>query len=1571
MLADAGFSPEVLFPIGVLTVITDSVTNVNTTSALCTGVVLDDGGNLVTAKGFVWSIEHNPTLTTNIGSTYNGNGLGGFTDTISGLSEVTTYYVRAYATNGTTTAYGEERAFTTSFTDTRDTTIYAVVVIGNQYWMAENLNIGTRVNGAEQQSNNTTIEKYCYDDDSLKCEEYGALYQWNEMMNYTTTEGLQGICPEGWRLPTDADWCILEQEVDATIECRSTGWRGTDGGGKLKESGYKHWNSPNTGATNSSGFTALPNGDRWNNGSFDYLQKYGGFWTSSMDGASNAWCRHLGYQGKNMDRTSRSKSDGFGVRCLKGILPTLTTTMVTEIEETSATSGGNITDDAGQEIIARGVCWGEFQNPTLVDGNFTTDGEGTGEFSSNIEGLEQATTYYLRAWAISSAGTAYGNQYEFTTSLICGNTLVDKRDGQEYATVQIGGQCWMKENLNVGTRIDSWNNQTNTGTVEKYCYDNDATNCDEYGGLYQWGEMMIYQNSEGVQGICPTGWHLPTDDEWCILENFVEQGINCDFTGYRGTDGGNKLKETGTAHWNAANGTNSSGFTAFGNGKSNPYITFENLKEYAFFWSSTKGSATHAFSRALFNGNGTVYRGNSDMLYGYGVRCVQGSFPSVSTSEVKVLTDTTAQGGGNVTDNGRMDLLERGVCWSTSGTPTIENHKTSCGSEVGSFTGIMNGLIAGETYYVRAYATNSAGTAYGEQRDFTIPLSMLTCGKSFIDSRDGKTYPTVQIGDQCWMAENLNVGDYLQTGTYQSQTIQKIEKYCYTNQQDSCAVYGGLYQWGEMMNYSTTEGAQGICPVGWHIPAQIEWVTLKDNSGGIVAGKHLKESGLRYWGVDEGDNSSGFSARGNGRYYHDEGFAWIRIHGFFWSSTTQNYDFRKAFTLKHDEDHTKWDGNYHRYNAFGVRCVRSKAPTVSTLNVFDITNTTAMARGKLSNNTEDIEARGFCWSTSENPTLADNIIENGTVEDIFTSEITGLIPGATYHLRAYATNDAGTSYGGDWVFKYSHCGNQFRDARDEQIYGSVEIGEQCWMQQNLNVGTKINGSENQTNNNIIQKYCYDNDTLKCAEYGGLYQWYEMMQYQSTPGQQGICPSGWFLPTDADWCTLEQAVDATITCNSTGFRGYNGGKKLKESGDYHWNAGNTGTNQFGFTARGNGKRNLDGNFNSLKWSGNWWASTRNSSSDACTRYLQHDNDKAYRAFDNVLSGYSVRCLKGNIPTLKTTAITNITDNTASSGGYQIDSGRIVIRECGVCWSKSPNPTIANSHTSNGAGTGSFVSEITGLEPNTTYYVRAYATNDVGTGYGQQLEFKSFGCGSSMTDSRDGQQYATVLIGEQCWMAENLNYGTKINGSQAQTNNNSIEKYCYYDSEDKCLEYGGLYQWNEMMQYTTSESVQGICPPGWRLPSHAEWTTLTTSVSNQQAYTCNSNPNYIAKAMAAKTNWNPNDGTCVVGNTLSTNNATGFTAIPGGRRYSNGNFYDLLNHGIWWTSSQNYEDTATAWRRAFSYNNALVASGRLNKAEGFAVRCLMGNLPTVTTTSASNITTNSAPLEAMLVTTVEMK
>ena len=188
-------------------------------------------------------------------------------------------------------------------------------------------------------------------------------------------------------------------------------------------------------------------------------------------------------------------------------------------------------------------------------------------------------------------------------------------EGQIYNTVQIGNQCWFKENLNVGIKITNTtviNNQTDNGVIEKYCYDNNVSNCSIFGGLYQWPEAMQYSTTEGTQDICPPGWHIPTNSEFEILANTVGGS-------------GNALKALGQGEGNGE-GTNSSGFSALFAGLrlfSVSSLDFNSLGEFTYFWTSTEVSSSEAYNRVLVSWGRDFNFEARNKYHGFSVRCLK------------------------------------------------------------------------------------------------------------------------------------------------------------------------------------------------------------------------------------------------------------------------------------------------------------------------------------------------------------------------------------------------------------------------------------------------------------------------------------------------------------------------------------------------------------------------------------------------------------------------------------------------------------------------------------------------------------------------------------------------------------------------------------------------------------------------------------------------------------------------------------------------------------------------------------------------------------------------------------
>ncbi|MFH2094943.1 MAG: FISUMP domain-containing protein, partial [Bacteroidota bacterium] len=199
---------------------------------------------------------------------------------------------------------------------------------------------------------------------------------------------------------------------------------------------------------------------------------------------------------------------------------------------------------------------------------------------------------------------------------------------------------------------------------------------------------------------------------------------------------------------------------------------------------------------------------------------------------------------------------------------------------------------------------------------------------------------------------------------------------------------------------------------------------------------------------------------------------------------------------------------------------------------------------------------------------------------------------------------------------------------------------------------------------------------------------------------------------------------------------------------------------------------------------------------------------------------------------------------------------------------------------------------------------------------------FTCGDSLTDFRDGQKYPTVLIGTQCWMAKNLNYGTIISGSAEQTDNGLTEKFCYNDLTVNCDTYGGLYQWNELMEYSTTPGIQGICPVGWHIPTDAEYKTLEIELGMTPTDADMDNA------------WRGTDQ----GTQLKVGGTSGWDGMLGGLRGSAGMYSAMTSYGYFYTSDEYTLNTSQAWRRCINTGPQVGRWNTFPKYYGFSVRCL---------------------------------
>jgi uncharacterized protein (TIGR02145 family) len=311
--------------------------------------------------------------------------------------------------------------------------------------------------------------------------------------------------------------------------------------------------------------------------------------------------------------------------------------------------------------------------------------------------------------------------------------------------------------------------------------------------------------------------------------------------------------------------------------------------------------------------------------------------------------------------------------------------------------------------------------------------------------------------------------------------------------------------------------------------------------------------------------------------------------------------------------------------------------------------------------------------------------------------------------------------------------------------------------------------------------------------------------------------------------------------------------------------------------------------------------------------------------------------GNLASITTTAISSNTGTSAVSGGNITNNGGSLVTSRGVCWSTSPNPTTANNITTNGSGTGSFTSTLTGLTANTTYYVRAYAINSAGTAYGNQVSFTAGSGGSGIVSNPgpgvtyNGYNYPTIILGNgQEWMAQNLRTTTYANGDpisnvtdSLQWGNLSTGAWCYYNNSSQYENpYGKLYNW-----YAVAD-IRNVCPAGWHIPTESEWNSLLVYLDTSAVGSFSSLAGGKMKSIGTQYWQSPNTGAT---------NQSGFSGFPGGIRSGiSGGFANLGPYGYWWSFT--VYNTSQAFGYVLQYQNQNAGYNLHSKKDGLSVRCL---------------------------------
>ncbi|MCQ2125584.1 MAG: fibrobacter succinogenes major paralogous domain-containing protein [Fibrobacter sp.] len=438
---------------------------------------------------------------------------------------------------------------------------------------------------------------------------------------------------------------------------------------------------------------------------------------------------------------------------------------------------------------------------------------------------------------------------------------------------------------------------------------------------------------------------------------------------------------------------------------------------------------------------------------------------------------------------------------------------------------------------------------------------------------------------------------------------------------------------------------------------------------------------------------------------------------------------------------------------------------------------------------------------------------------------------------------------------------EFTDERDGQVYKTVKIGNQVWMAQNLNYAYTAEKYDGLSTSLDSTSFCYDNNPENCAKYGRLYTWAAAVGIPQGHGVssldldktvQGICPDGWRLPELSEWYEFEENVFEFMEYEDDNL------SMLFKSSD-GWNKDKNGRNASGFTLLPAGVGALDGDYEHVGESTCFWTSSTYRGCSSCV-YIIDLKSSSNELEKGVVYAYSysrsVRCIKDSASKQPSSSSSAVSSSSVESNSSTISSSSEIVPGC---------PQIEQTKTS-------------------WMYLNP------------EIDYEEF------VDSRDCQKYKTVKIGDQTWMAENLNYAYNKPMEGADSSS-----FCFENSKKRCENLGRLYPWSVATK---------VCPEGWHLPSKTEWKTLIDFVGENSGV-----------KLKSTISWDMYNGT----------NDVGFSALPGGYlEPDDGEFYLLGGIGNFWSSDESSANSATHLQLYFSVDVAQL--GAELKAYGYSVRCL---------------------------------
>ena len=781
-----------------------------------------------------------------------------------------------------------------------------------------------------------------------------------------------------------------------------------------------------------------------------------------------------------------------------------------------------------------------------------------------------------------------------------------------------------------------------------------------------------------------------------------------------------------------------------------------------------------------------------------------------------------------------------------------------------------------------------------EVPDFEKVVEKFGAGSTMTDSRDGNVYRTIKIGNQVWMAENLN--------------FKTDGSYCYNDSSKYCKKYGRLYSWS---------AANKACPDGWHLPTIDEFETLFAAVGKqSTAGKKLKS--VSGWKNDgNGTDDFGFTALPAGiRYGKDKYYNYEGHHANFWSSIKNGSDSADYVNMFYGYDsvhvfvHDKNDG-------MSVRCLKGEPVAASSSSSSAKSSSSVV---KSSSSSAKIDSTGWSWDIPKEARLNPKIKYDSMID-----------PRDKQVYKVVKIEVKDKNYSQVWMAENLNYADSVKTP-------SLKGGNWCYNNDEKNC--KVSGRYYSWAA-AIDSVALANDSknpLNCG-YGktcGINR-----------GVQGICPDGWHLPTLHEWGLLSVALgNAGVAGDSL---------KALTGWDYAGTADNNGVDAYGFAALPTGRMVSASSLSNVGSNVYYWSSEEDGAYEAQYSNINNIYTKFYLSQGSKKYGQSVRCIKGDPSTaaIKSSSSSSVGDAKSSSSSAKSSSSAAVSSSSSA---KSSSSAAVSSSSSAKLSSSVVVSSSSQVKMSSSSVVPDGWSWDVPkeARFNPNIKYDSMVDPRDKQVYKVVKIDVPDANYSQVWMAENLNYADSVKTPSLKGGNwcyNNDEKNCkvsgrYYswaaaiDSVALANDSKNPLNCGYGKTCGINRGVQGICPDGWHLPTLHEWGLLSVALGNAGV---------AGDSLKALTGWD-------YAGTADNNgvDAYGFAALPTGRMVSTSSWSDVGSNVYYWSSEEDgtyeaqYSNINNIYTKFYLYQGS--------KKYGQSVRCIKGDPSTAAIKSSSSSSKN---------------